>query len=106
MMKALSKKEIILISTPIISGGLFIAAVFINHILFDSQIINARQAIGHEMLFILIGLIALLIQPPLAIKWLFQKQWKPASLCVASAIIFWVSILFGGSQGAALFYAT
>jgi len=43
MMKALSKKEIILISTPIISGVLFIAAVFINHILFDSQIINTRR---------------------------------------------------------------
>jgi len=105
-MKALIKKEIILISTPFISGVLFIATVFINHGLFDSQIINARQAIGHEMIVFIIGLIALLFLLPLATRWLFKKQWKAALLCVTSAIIFWASIMFGGSQGAAIFYAT
>lgn len=105
-MKTLSKKEIFLILTPFIVGPLFIVTVYINHALFDNQIINARQAIGHEMLYFLTGLISLLIQVPLVIRWLFKKQWKPALLCVISAIVFWASIMFGGLQGAAIFYAT
>lgn len=99
MMKTLSKKEIFIIAAPLISGVLFVAAVYINHILFDNQLINARQAVGHEILFFLTGLVIILVQLPLVIKWLINKQWKPALLCIISAIIFFVCIMFGGSQG-------
>lgn len=105
-MKHLSKKEIALILTPIITGVLFIATVFLNHALFDNQIITARKAIGSEMFFFLIGFITTIIQLPFIIKWLYKKQWKLASLCILSSVVFWSSIMFGGSQGAAIFHAT
>ena len=105
-MTKLSKKEIALMLTPIIFGLLFVATVFIDHALFKSQVITARQAIGHEMLFFLIGFLATIIQLPIAIMWLFKKRWKSALLCIASAAVFWASIIFGALQGAAMFCAT
>ena len=105
-MSNLSKKEITIIFTPFIAGAWFVITVFLNHALFDNQIITARQAVGYEWLIFLIGFIAIIVQLPFTIRWLFKKQWKPAFFCVVSATTFWASIMFGASQGAAIFYAT
>jgi len=105
-MSNISKKEIVFIIVPIVTGILFVTTVFLNHVLFDNQFITARQAAGFELIFFLPGFFTTIVQIPFVILWLFKKQWKILILCVASFIVFWGCIMFGGSQGAAIFYAT
>jgi len=104
--KALSRKELLLLLLPIICGMLFVTAVFLNQLFFKNQIISTRQAIGYEFIFFLLGFIVTAIQLAFATKCLFNKQWKLVFLCLSSTLLFWAMIIFGRSQGAALFYAT
>jgi hypothetical protein len=105
-MKSLSKKEMAMLISPILAGACFIATVFLNHALFRNQIISVRQAIGHEIFVFLIGLFTIILLFAFSVKWLFKKQWGMVLLCIVGITVFWLSVIYGRSQGAAMFYAT
>ena len=106
MMNKLSRAEIVILLTPLLTSLLFVMIVPISHWLFQNQIISARQAIGHELIIFGIGLLAIIIMCPLAIKWIIKKRWRLFLFGTVSTALFWIGVAYGRLQGAAMFYAT
>lgn len=100
-------KEAIVIWLPAVSGMLLVGAAALDLLLLEKGLITSgRQAVGHEMIFLLSGFLGLFAQLYFGVKWLLAKRWKPILLSMVSGGVFFASLVAAASFGAAIFYAT
>ena len=97
--------QLIITSTPAICGLLLLATSHLDLYLFQQGAITARQAVGHEFVFLGIGFLAITIQLLAGLIWLIQRRWKLALVGTASSITFLILVLIAGFGGAAFLNA-
>ncbi len=91
---------------PAVMGALFPALVKLNHWMFQQSTINARDAIGIEMLFLAICALTVVAQLPLAIVWICKRKWWRLPCILVSVVVCIVLVIVGVQCGAAILYAT
>jgi len=91
---------------PAVCGLLLVVTAGLDGVLFDRGVITGRQAVGHEMVFLLSGFLGLFAQLYFAVKWLLAKRWRPILLSLASGMAFLACLGVISALGAATFYAT
>ena len=80
------------------------ATVKLNHFMFRQGFVGVRSSIASEFLILFLGLFTSVFVIGLAFK--YKPLWQNLLYSILSVIVFFIMILTGVSQGAALVYAT
>jgi hypothetical protein len=100
------KKNYAIACCPAVFGLLLLTAAHLDIYLYGKGIISVRQAIGHEALYFLLGVVSALAVFALSIKWLVTRKWLLACFGFISATGFFVFFILAGESGAAILHAT
>ena len=83
----------LIIFLPMTCAVCLLGVSILDIYLFKQHIITARQAIGHELVFYLVGVGSFIVQIAASIRWLLSKKYKLALFSTLTVIAFFVFIL-------------
>lgn len=105
-MKLKNPTDIFIALSPGLTGLGLYGMALLDIALFKSGDISARQAIGHELLFFIFGLLATLFVIARIGFWLKDRKFKLFGLGIVSVLAFFWFFSLAGEQGAAILNAT